>query len=280
MPSPVFFFRGVMMRRNEKGFTLIELLVVVAIISLLISILIPALGRARAMGQESACLSNVRQWGTGTLMFTQQDNDRLPWEGDKTKMDVNFAEPTWWANAVPPMLGQKTYAVISEEATLSGKTVPVPPEKNIFICPTAKIPSNAPYWSRGKQFFFCYVPNSELNNDASLASSLRDTYRTPLSRIEIPSSTILMLEMRTVKDELVMTDPYYAEDLARHRSDWQRFAARHEDGGHMLFADGHGQRIDNKKATTSSTGNRMPNKTDDWNKPNLIWNPLGPAIMD
>ncbi len=89
-----------------------------------------------------------------------------------------------------------------------------------------------------------------------------------------------MLEMRTVKDELVMTDPYYAEDLARHRSDWQRFAARHEDGGHMLFADGHGQRIDNKTATTNSAGRRTPNKIDDWNKPNLIWNPLGPAIMD
>jgi prepilin-type N-terminal cleavage/methylation domain-containing protein/prepilin-type processing-associated H-X9-DG protein len=266
--------------QKNKGFTLIELLVVVAIIAVLISILLPALGKARAMGRASASLSNVRQWGMGTMMFTQQENDRLPWEGDKTKMDVNFADPKWWANAVPPMLGQRTYAQISDEATALGKQVPLPPEQNIFIDPAAKVPTNAPYWSRGKQFFFCYVPNSELNNDPSLSSNAQDAYRTSLSRIEDPSATILMLELRTAREELPDNDPYYSEDLARHRSDWQRFAARHNNGGHMLFADGHGKWISNKIATTSSLGNRLPNKTEDWNKPGLIWNPLSPSIMN
>jgi prepilin-type N-terminal cleavage/methylation domain-containing protein/prepilin-type processing-associated H-X9-DG protein len=267
-------------QKNTHGFTLIELLVVVAIIAVLISILLPALSKARALSRMTTCLSNVRQWGTGTLMFTQQENDRLPWEGDKTKMDVNFTNAKWWDNAVPPMLGQKTYAEISEQATAAGKSVPLPPEQNIFICPSARVPSNAPYWSRGKQFFFCYVPNSELNNDSSLSSSAQDDYRTPLSRIEDPTNTILMLEMRTTKDELSSNDPYYSEDLARHRSDWQRFAARHDNGGAMLFADGHGQSVSNKVATTNSKGSRTPNTTDDWNKPSLIWNPLGQAVMD
>jgi prepilin-type N-terminal cleavage/methylation domain-containing protein/prepilin-type processing-associated H-X9-DG protein len=63
--------------RKRPAFTLIEILVVVAIIALLISILLPALGRARIEAQSVVCRSSIRQVMTGQLFYVT-DFKRLP----------------------------------------------------------------------------------------------------------------------------------------------------------------------------------------------------------
>jgi len=52
--------------------------VVIGIIALLIGILLPVLSKARAAGNRTVCLSNIRQLGTGILMYCTNNNGWFP----------------------------------------------------------------------------------------------------------------------------------------------------------------------------------------------------------
>ncbi|HUW19024.1 MAG TPA: prepilin-type N-terminal cleavage/methylation domain-containing protein [Sedimentisphaerales bacterium] len=62
---------------KREGFTLIELLVVIAIIALLMSMLVPALNKAKAQAKSAACLSNLHQLGLAAQMFLSDHEGQL-----------------------------------------------------------------------------------------------------------------------------------------------------------------------------------------------------------
>jgi prepilin-type processing-associated H-X9-DG protein len=56
---------------------LTELLVVIGLITVLISLLLPAVGKARSASHATGCLSNLRQMGTAWTMYTAENKGRL-----------------------------------------------------------------------------------------------------------------------------------------------------------------------------------------------------------
>ena len=63
---------------NKKAFTLIELLVVITIIALLVSIVMPALNKARDNAKRVVCASNIKSIGQGLMVYTSSNRDKLP----------------------------------------------------------------------------------------------------------------------------------------------------------------------------------------------------------
>jgi prepilin-type N-terminal cleavage/methylation domain-containing protein/prepilin-type processing-associated H-X9-DG protein len=274
--------------RGRGGFTLVELLVVIGIIAVLISILLPTLGRARKQAQEVQCMSNLRQFGQGFQIYVNDSQGWLPWEGygdgDKASKPIaNWDDDSLWVNAVPPKINGKRYYDQQQDDAAGINPLPGAGASDIFVCPAAGPAGAGPgdtvdngyYMMYGqaegspapptgtiqqRKVYWCYVFNSKLNNT---------TGRLKVAQISNSSETPLLVEKMMATGEI---KPAYADSLCRGKTTWTRFAARHRGGGYLMFVDGHVSHFTRDELVNA------PGVPLDYNQPGkVIWNPFGPA---
>jgi prepilin-type N-terminal cleavage/methylation domain-containing protein/prepilin-type processing-associated H-X9-DG protein len=84
--------------RNRAAFTLVELLVVIGIIALLISILLPALTKAKRNALQIKCAANLHNYGLAILNYTVDNKGKLPqFFGDSNNLtNAPEANPPYW----------------------------------------------------------------------------------------------------------------------------------------------------------------------------------------
>ena len=92
-------------RNVVRGFTLVGLLVVISIISILMSILMPALSRAREQGQRVHCMSNLKSLAMAWNLYTQDNDGRTCspytfWNDDENDNYWVAQGPDWASNDI------------------------------------------------------------------------------------------------------------------------------------------------------------------------------------
>jgi len=186
------------------AFTLIELLVVVAIITMLVSILLPSLGAARAKGRATKCLAQLHVLGQGLVIYSNEYADmlvpsRLPkWPGQncdpwaelfgRKKYRPTFTAMMSLGVGVPPFEDPKACRT---EVDKFGE----PGDQQNFSYPVYVCPS-VPEWTDERNgsygYNYQFLGNSRLR-DSNDYSSYKN-WPVPLSRIHDPARTVAVAD--------------------------------------------------------------------------------------
>ena len=189
-------------QRRNAGFTLIELLVVIAIIGLLISILMPALSRARSQGRLAVCLTRLRTAGQGLVMYANANRDvlvpaRLPKIDDdhwrqRVVGGVKY-RPTF-LTMMETQMGVPAFEEPLPSATLVDRFGQPGDRQNYaseaFVCPEVQ------HWVDERNgaygFNYQFLGNARLRDEARESSY--KNWPVPLSRVRTPAHCVAVAD--------------------------------------------------------------------------------------
>ncbi len=228
---------------HRRGFTLVELLVVIGIIALLISILLPALKRAKESANSVKCMSQQKQIMTALMMYAADHKDLLPLSPSIGEVYPGTTPETrslmyYMDGSVSGGRGVIDYAngAFWKYLGVKASATNQPPPRTlhaIMNCPSDPEGFRAVYQggidvTASLRRNFSYSWNVWMRSSAN-GGNVKGVAR-KLSQVKNGSHKILLIEELTPNDGICWIYPYDADDTPTFR---------HNGKGSFGFADGH-----------------------------------------
>lgn len=237
-----------MLKDSKSSFTLIELLVVVAIIGILASFLMPALGKAREASRAAVCKSNMKQLGIALQMYGEGTGVIVPsgMQFDMVPASFNYpAQDKTSFYSDPPMLGQYAGNEVTTNNVWNHIQGRQPRRDSVFICPSATDEvtfGNPPY-------------NTRIAINLRIAAYVNDPTKwenvLKFGEIVDPAKVGLFVDHKGARFHpgYGQTPPSYGNEqpLASSDGNWSfgvessnyNWVKRHQGGTNVGFVDGH-----------------------------------------